>query len=132
MFWIITSIIAEKIFESNEMDVGNKSLSKWQQKYEKNTSLSNSVEIIDYNVKSTSDYKVIKYSDLKTRTTEIGMHYRRGHWHYYWYGQHNSPERHKELKWVEETIINRTVKNIENIPDIFFNQLVEKLKAYLR
>lgn len=112
MFWIITSIIAEKIFESNEMDVGNKSLSKWQQKYEKNTSLSNSVEIIDYNVKSTSDYKVIKYSDLKTRTTEIGMHYRRGHWHYYWYGQHNSPERHKELKWVEETIINRTVKNI--------------------
>lgn len=112
MFWIITSIVAEKIFESNEMDIGNKSLSKWQQKDERNTPLSNSVEIIDYNVKSTSDYKVIKYSDLKTRPTEIGMHYRRGHWHYYWYGQHNSPERHKELKWVEETIINRTVKNI--------------------
>ena len=41
-----------------------------------------------------------------------GIHIRRGHWHYYWYGAHNSPERHKELRWVEETIVNRDASNI--------------------
>ena len=59
-----------------------------------------------------NDIIVLTHKDLEKKLMERKMHYRKGHWHYYWYGAYNSPERHKELKWVEETIVNRDSVNI--------------------
>lgn len=41
-----------------------------------------------------------------------GMHFRRGHWHSYWYGPRSSQDRTKKLVWVKETIVNRDSQNI--------------------
>ncbi len=61
---------------------------------------------------SNANVLVINHQELNKGLAEKKMHYRIGHWHYYWYGAHNSAERHKELKWVEETIVNREAANI--------------------
>lgn len=61
---------------------------------------------------SKSNVLVVNHRDLNKELSEKKMHYRTGHWHYYWYGSRKSPDRHKELKWVEETIVNREAENI--------------------
>ena len=61
---------------------------------------------------SNANVLVINHQELNKGLAEKKMHYRIGHWHYYWYGAHNSAERHKELKWVEVTIVNREAANI--------------------
>lgn len=67
---------------------------------------------ISHQAINNSNTIIISHHDLDKELTKRKMHYRRGHWHYYWYGAHNSTERHKELKWVEETIVNRDSMNI--------------------
>ena len=63
-------------------------------------------------INNNANVLVINHQELNKCLLEKKMHYRIGHWHYYWYGAHNSAERHKELKWVEETIVNREAANI--------------------
>ena len=47
------------------------------------------------------------YKETFGTASSKDIHIRRGHWHYYWYGHRNSPNRYRKLKWINETIVNR-------------------------
>ena len=117
ILWNIVSAVAKKTFASerhtNNSRYSNNSYIKKVPSYNKTNAI---VELHkSYTAAQQSSDSRILYidnSNLNRTLAEKKMHYRRGHWHYYWYGAHNSTERHKELKWVEETIVNREAINV--------------------
>lgn len=54
-----------------------------------------------------SDYSGNKYalSDSNSTKKEKAPHIRRGHYHSYWVGKHETPERRLILKWIDFTLI---------------------------
>ena len=52
--------------------------------------------------------------DNKKSFTSKSPHVRSGHWHHYWIGARNSPERRRIVKWLESTTVN--TKQRDNLP----------------
>lgn len=115
ILWNIVTLVAQKIniserHSSVSHNNTNSAYIKREQSYKNQNA---TIELHrSRSMNSNANVLVINQQELNKGLAEKKMHYRVGHWHYYWYGAHNSAERHKELKWVEETIVNREAANI--------------------
>lgn len=115
ILWNIVTLISQIINNSERHSTfshnsTNSSYMKHEQSYKNQNA---TIEIHrSRSMNSNANVLIINHQELNKGLAEKKMHYRIGHWHYYWYGAHNSAERHKELKWVEETIVNREAANI--------------------
>ena len=115
ILWNVVTLVAHKIniFERKSTVSHNNSNSAYIKREHRYKNQNAMIELHrSRSMNSNANVLVINQQELKKGMVEKKMHYRIGHWHYYWYGAHNSTERHKELKWVEETIVNREAANI--------------------
>lgn len=84
---------------------GNKSMAKPAKRFD-----------VGYRVGKTIRMHSADSDSARTGTSHAGStaskrpHARRGHWHHYWVGKHDSPERHLELKYLHPLIVNGEVK----------------------
>lgn len=105
------ALICNTIFKSYEHTASSASRNSHYREPKTPYSGKSEVGVITYR----SSFSVREYSTDEQGdklSSPKGMHFRRGHWHSYWYGPHNSPNRVKKLKWVKETIVNRDSQNI--------------------
>ena len=114
IIWNIVALVAQRTYIPEKHYSDSRPQSNTYIKHDmKNMARKDMVKLTMSNsISSNQDVLVVNHRNINNVLAEKKMHYRKGHWHYYWYGARNSNVRHKELRWVEETIVNRDATNI--------------------